>query len=283
MSKLTPNTISTVWKDPRFNKDSKIIVQTSPGRSGSTALLKVFAAAGYTSVNQPIKTALRHQRKGTDFRIELPQSVAPIITKETFGFDHIEDCVFNPLEIMINEGGFLPSNIKLVINYRDPLYTLNSWHKFFPRIPFINLEKAYLNNNTIIEYANQHGISVTHYLYELTKGNSIEPILTKLFHQVGLTFTNDALDWDTVPGFDGNFIFIEQPKEYRITNILKQLIKTKHYMYIENQLTHISKDDLKTIASSEIVNTYKNAVKHVESTYGVTVLLSEQFKQLINA
>ena len=160
-------------------------------RVGSTALSNLFGLAGFPSYYQPVKAMLR-----TAFAGQLPAPwILPfanehpsMFTKETQGPYTLGECLFIPIQVLI-EAGYPPSRLHLIVLERDPERSLASWlSKLTMLQPAEILLRHYvisaLNVNRVRRYAKHQGVPVTHFVYEASK----EPVVAAraLFNRLGL-------------------------------------------------------------------------------------------------
>lgn len=145
-------------------------------RVGSTAMTNMFGMLGFPSYYQPVKAMLRTAFAGHDpapWPLPRADQHLRIFTKETQGPYSLGECLFNPLQILV-EAGYPPGKLHLIVLDRDPERSLASWLTKFralqpPSVLQSNYVLAALNVNRVRTYAWLHGIPVTHYAYEASR------------------------------------------------------------------------------------------------------------------
>ncbi|NYZ15558.1 sulfotransferase family protein [Azospirillum sp. RWY-5-1] len=172
-------------------------------RVGSTALNNLFGMAGIPSYYQPVKALLRQVLADSERTPWEPPAAAVhshVFTKETQGPYSVAECLFIPLQALV-EAGYPADRLHLIVLDRDPARSLASWlAKLAHLVPAEVLQRHYviaaLNARRVKAYARSHGIPMTHYVYEASK----EPVdaVRALFRRLGLAarFTEAAvMDW----------------------------------------------------------------------------------------
>ncbi|MFL5089210.1 MAG: sulfotransferase family protein, partial [Xanthobacteraceae bacterium] len=158
-------------------------------RVGSTALNNLFGAAGLPSYYQPVKTILRHrllEAAGEPWRLPYATEHPHVFSKETAGPYVPAECLFNPLQALL-EAGYPADKLRLIVLDREPESSLASWlAKWSERLPECKLIRNYivaaLNKHRVEAYARRHGIAVTHYVYEAAKDSvqSVQILFARL-------------------------------------------------------------------------------------------------------
>ncbi|MFL4980619.1 MAG: sulfotransferase family protein [Xanthobacteraceae bacterium] len=190
-------------------------------RVGSTALNNLFGAAGLPSYYQPVKTILRHrllEAAGEPWRLPYAAEHPHVFSKETAGPYVPAECLFNPLQALL-EAGYPADKLRLIVLDREPESSLASWlAKWSDRLPECKLIRNYivaaLNKHRVEAYARRHGIAVTHYVYEAAK-DSVQSVQI-LFARLGLSsrFSAAAVtDWSEIGQLDTDAAKIIYPKE----------------------------------------------------------------------
>lgn len=190
---------------PSLPQGSKIFLAVAPCRSGTTASLKISAAAGIPAVYQPLKENLRWQMHGEERPIILPS--APVICiKETIGPYTKTESTFNPLDVLL-EAGFPKEQINVVFMMREPRATLTSWLKNFGRICdheslVENMIYSYQTMEQIHDLALRENIHHTSFLYESLGNIPAEKSFAAIFKFLGLPFKEGfANNW---PAYEEN-------------------------------------------------------------------------------
>ncbi|PDT89408.1 sulfotransferase family protein [Bradyrhizobium sp. Y36] len=161
-------------------------------RVGSTALTNLFGTMGMPSYYQPVKAILRDAMVGNSSRPWIVPSASNspnIFSKETMGPYVLAECLFNPLQILI-DAGYPRHRLHCIMLDREPASSLASWiEKWSDRVSEKTLVHNYvaaaLNAARVETYAKRHGIPVTRYVYEVSK----EPVSSVriLFDRLGLS------------------------------------------------------------------------------------------------
>jgi hypothetical protein len=246
-------------------------------RVGSTALNNLFGLAGFPSYYQPVKSMLR-----TSFAGGLPEPwILPsahehprIFTKETQGPYSLGECLFIPMQILI-EAGYPPSKLHLIVMERDPERSLASWlRKLSALQPADTLLGYYvisaLNANRVRSYARRHGVPVTHYVYEASK----EPVTTSraLFARLGLSrFFSDGTvtDWGEHGQLDGSashqIIYPPQPAIYDLPGLHGS---DSGYRY-QNGGSSVTDEQRRLLESTGVGQIYQDAVDACISDLGL--------------
>jgi hypothetical protein len=196
----TTDCLSEVFRNRRDEDFPMLFFAWGKCRVGSTPLNNLFGVAGLPSYYQPVKGILRHAlvgSAGVPWNVPLAADQPQIFSKETAGPYVLAESLFNPLQSLI-EAGYPANRLHAIILDRDPAGSLASWlDKWSDRASqntlVYNYVAAVLNAVRIESYAQQHGIPVTHYVYEACK----EAVFTvrMLFERLGLAdgFTEDAV------------------------------------------------------------------------------------------
>ena len=181
----------------------------------------LFGAAGLPSYYQPVKTILRHrllEAAGEPWRLPYAAEHPHVFSKETAGPYVPAECLFNPLQALL-EAGYPADKLRLIVLDREPESSLASWlAKWSDRLPECKLIRNYivaaLNKHRVEAYARRHGIAVTHYVYEAAK-DSVQSVQI-LFARLGLSsrFSAAAVtDWSEIGQLDTDAAKIIYPKE----------------------------------------------------------------------
>ena len=143
-------------------------------RVGSTPLANVLGLAGIPSYYQPVKSILRcvlHGAEPVVWRFEPSQR--HIFAKETFGPFTVAECIFLPVELLL-DAGFPRDRLHVIMLDREPASVLASWFdKLSHLLPETTLFAHYLiatlNAQRAARRAMRHGVRVTTYVYELSR------------------------------------------------------------------------------------------------------------------
>lgn len=197
-------------------------------RGGSTALTNVFGIAGIPSYYQPVKSVLRHLLTGNS---PAPWPIGPhrrhLFAKETFGPYTIAECLFQPLDLLI-EAGYPADKIHLIAFDREPTSALASWlarwsHRVAEHRLVFHFVLAGLNAQRVAHRARRHGVDSTTYVYELSK----DPVFAvgKLFERLAIpSLFNEAsvTDWDDrgdLASERSSIIFPNEPQVYDVPGL----------------------------------------------------------------
>jgi hypothetical protein len=200
-------------------------------RVGSTALNNLFGLTGFPSYYQPVKSMLRTAFAGGQPEPWILPSVDEhprMFTKETQGPYTLGECLFIPLQVLI-EAGYPPSKLHLIVLERNPERSLASWLKKLTALQPADMLLGHyvisaLNANRVRSYAHLHGVPVTHYVYEASK----EPVTAAraLFARLGLSrlfADNTVTDWGEHGQLDGSathqIIYPPQPTIYDLPGL----------------------------------------------------------------
>lgn len=237
-------------------------------RVGSTALNNMFGLAGFPSYYQPVKSMLRMGFAGQrphPWMLPSPQQHPRIFTKETQGPYTLGECLFIPLQVLV-EAGYPPSKLHLIVLERDPERSLASWLKKLTALQEADTLVAHyvvsaLNANRVRSYARRHGISTTHYVYEASK----EPVTAAraLFARLDLShlFADEAVtDWGEHGQLDGSathqIIYPPQPAIYDLPGLHGS---DSGYRY-QNGGSCVTDEQRRLLESTGVNQVYQDAV-----------------------
>lgn len=240
--------IDHIVVDPKTSP--KVILSVSPVRSGSTALMRVFAAAGIESYFQEMKNVLRWRMLGRPLEWQMPAAPnVPILLKETLGPYTMTECKFNPVNIIMGAG--LPLHkLHVVILIRDPMATWASWRNLWGEATNVNLfAMAYQTMERIRLDTISKGMACTCAYYEMFSNHREEIGFKRLFHRLGLNFNREAIyGWHKLTPFGSpgsNIIFPREPSEFDMPAGLTGTILSNAFTY------YPSKTDTDFIRKSE--------------------------------
>jgi len=199
-------------------------------RVGSTALTNLFGVAGMPSYFQPVKVVLRHLlvgSAGAPWIVPSAKDEPHIFSKEMAGPYVEAESLFQPLQPLL-AAGYPADKLHFIMLDRDPASSLASWlEKWSDRIPedrlIHNYVTATLNALRVESFAAQHGIPVTHYVYEASK-EAAQSVKT-LFDRLGLSsrFAESAVtDWKErgqIESKSSGITFLSEPKVYTVSGI----------------------------------------------------------------
>ena len=204
----------------------RVILAIGPCRSGTTAMLRVFAESGIPAYSQPLKGILRHLAKGkpaSQCGWELP-AVPYVFVKETNGPFGLAESTLDFLQLYIDllasrrghaasaEGrNQLGDRLHVVIMGRDPFDTWYSWQDTFQRLTaslsgseagYYRMSPADLLESFVTSYHNVErlrakaiamSVPLTHYV--LTANRTPQAATTALFRRIGLESAPRTDSW----------------------------------------------------------------------------------------
>ncbi len=175
-----------------------IILGVGPCRSGTTAMLRVFAEAGIDAWSQPIKTTLRDFLNGKPNPYVFTVPDKPVIfIKETLGADTREESTLNPLAVLL-DAGVPAEKLHVLALTREPLATVDSWirviKKSSPEELVAHALQAITTTARIKQQADRLGISTNSFVYESLRDNQPSSVIEKLFNRLGLPFSSSILE-----------------------------------------------------------------------------------------
>lgn len=233
---VSPQQISSniVLEDPA--EAPNIILSVSPCRSGTSALGRVFSAAGVLSYYQQLKTILRWKMQGKDIYWKVPcLPHTNIFLKETLGPYTEVEALFNPLNILLGVG-YPPEKLHIQIFVRHPLNTWVSWDKWWNGATSIdNFIKAYITTEKVREQAEREGIPVTTVVYEALKYYDAGSVMKRVFGRFGIPYSSIAVKgWQTLPEFgtpESLICYPEKPPVFNVPGILDAAKRADEFVY----------------------------------------------------
>lgn len=182
----------------------EIFLLVGPCRSGTTALAKVFRAAGILAHHQPLKSVLRCLLQGQQGSYSLPQ-VSQVLIRETLGPYTLTEASFDPLSLLL-QAGVPPERVRVILMVREPLSTLTSWKETFGsrrdgEILQRTCIQAYQTIQQIQARALSAGSAVVHLAYEALRDADVAVVSETLFARLGLHLVYRELDWNTLAPF----------------------------------------------------------------------------------
>lgn len=248
-------------------------------RVGSTALCNLFGVAGLPSYFQPVKAGLRNLLTGGPMiPWVLPRAgeQAHVFSKEVAGPYLMAECLFIPLQILI-EAGYPPNRLHLIMLDRDPAASLASWYaKWSDRVPRARLLKhfiiASLNAVRVEGYARRHGVRVTHYVHEASRRP--ETAAAALFARLGLAerFSAKALtEWNGVEEFTSDrssLIFTKEPDVYFVEGVHRS---AHRYGFLERGRGPVTDEELDLIERLGVDDLYHAAAGACSHELGIAL------------
>jgi hypothetical protein len=130
---LSKSSFSVLRNLVALTNNTPVILLLSPCRSGSTAIGSLLSVSGVSVFHQPIKSLLCSSI--FEEKVTLPENLllnrtSPIVIKETLGPYFQEECLFDPVALLL-EAGLDKNQLQLVFLLRNPSLCLESWMKKF--------------------------------------------------------------------------------------------------------------------------------------------------------
>ncbi len=246
-------------------------------RVGSTALTNLFGVAGMPSYYQPVKSVARHRLLGGDgapWLLPATTDHPQIFSKEMGGPYVLAECLYIPLQPLI-EAGYPPDKLHLVLLDRDPSRSLASWlNKWSDRVPENTLIRNYvisaINAVRVKNYAHQHGVPVTHYVYEASK-EPVQSVLA-LFNRLGLShrFTEGVVtDWKDMGQLESDkaqIIYPDEPPVYHVPGLHGS---DTAYKYRERATRPLSDAQIEMLARTGVNEVYGASVEACVADLGL--------------
>lgn len=218
---------------------------------------------------QPVKAVGRQVLSGevpSGWVFSPPSTHGCIFAKETAGPYSLFECLFIPLQLLI-EAGYPPDKLHLILLERAPVDSFLSWvRKWSHIVPADILVRHYviaeLNLRRVKQYAERAGVPVTHYAYEASK----EPVhaARALFDRLGLSerFTESVVtDWREMGQLESENARVIYPKEPAAYSVPGLHGSDVSYRYHEGQTATLSAAQLEVLARSGVQEVYWHAVE----------------------
>jgi hypothetical protein len=237
-------------------------------RTGSTALTNLFGIAGVPAYYQPVKTILRHRvLGGPGAPWDLPHAAAePVIAaKEMTGPYSVAECMFNPLECLI-EAGYPRARLHLLLLDRDPYESLSSWlSKWSDRVPHDELIRHFVlssvNAERLHDYAVDEEIDAVTYVYALSHWphEAVSALLGRL--GIGERFHAGVVDdWGARGAIESErsaVVFPDEPEVYRFAGLHGS---ESDYRFKSRDTSDVTADALSVIEAASLVESYQRSV-----------------------
>jgi hypothetical protein len=238
-------------------------------RTGSTALTNLFGIAGVPAYYQPVKTILRHRLLGGGGEAwELPEAaLEPVVAaKEMTGPYTLAECLFNPLECLL-EAGYPRERLHLLALDRDPYESLTSWLlKWSDRLPrdvlLRNFVLASVNARRLRDYAVEQQIDALTYVYALTRWpqEAVAALFRRL--QIDERFHPGVVDdWGARGALESErsqVIFPDEPEVYRVVGLHSS---ETSYRFKARDTTTLTPNDRSLIEDAALVESYQRSVE----------------------
>ncbi len=265
------------------NQVPRIILSVSPCRSGTTIFLRVFGSMGIQAHYQEIKNVLRWQMQNDNFGWKIPQAPGETVyLKETLGpYTEIE-AKFNPLDILLKLG-FPPEKLQLVIIGRAPLDTWASWDSWWREVTAVeHFISAYETTEQIRLQAQEHGLPVTTFVYEVLRDCGSEKAVQTLFKRLGIPYTSLAVaGWRGLPAFgasDSNVILPEEPPAFFVPDLHTLVEQANELSYYSRggDFSSLEPHKLEKIQRSTVPAIYKKWRAACEQDLGLKIKNSKE-------
>jgi hypothetical protein len=244
-------------------------------RGGSTSLTNVFGLAGIPSYYQPVKSVLRHLLSDTSpvaWRIGSHRKY--VFAKETFGPYTLAECLFQPLDLLI-ESGYDADKIHLIVFDREPTSALASWlarwsHRVAEQTLVFHFVLAGLNAQRVASSARRHGVDTTTYVYELSK----DPVFAvgKLFERLAIPsmFSEASVsDWDDrgdLASERSSIIFPDEPQIYDVPGLHGSDVA---YRFHARSVTGFPEPYASLLADLRVSDGYRRSVQSCIADLGI--------------
>ena len=233
---------------------ARVILSVSPCRSGTTALLRVFAVVGVAAHYQQIKNVMRWRMQGQETTWQVPQGPGEtVLLKETIGpFTELES-TFNPLEILLR-AGFPPDRLQVLLLGRAPLSTWSSWEQWdspWTRAAF--LVRAYHTTEQIRQQALRLALPTTTLVYEALRDNAPAIVVERLLARFGLAFVPAAVSgWQSLPPWSdpaSRMIFPQEPAAFDVPGVHNRALQADGLEFFDrsDRLHQLRAADIATI------------------------------------
>lgn len=209
-------------KLPPVSDTPRIILAVAPCRSGTTAQLRLFSAAGIPAYYQPLKAILRRRAQGMSGDFNVP-SHNTLFVKETLGPYSLAESHFNPIDVLL-AAGFPKDKLTVIAEMREPLSTVTSWMEV--ELPVWRNKAALLNNfieaykttSQILKQAQKSDILAIPYLYEAQRDMAPSIAVAQLFSSLQIPFSESMVTgWERLPEFGSagsNIFYPIEPELY---------------------------------------------------------------------
>lgn len=244
-------------------------------RVGSTSLANVLGLAGIASYYQPVKTILRCLLNGTEPVLwQSDPGQGHIFAKETFGPYTVAECIFLPVELLL-EAGFPGDRLHLIMLDREPASVLASWFdKWSHRVPETRLLGHYLiatlNAQRVARRAAQRGIRTTTYVYELSRNPRL--FIPALFERLGIAerYHSSAITgWEDKGDLDSEqsgVVFLKEPGIFDVPGLHGS---NGEYCYHDRTAMPLPARAAALLAGSGIDELYRGSVRACIADFGI--------------
>ncbi|HEV7806056.1 MAG TPA: hypothetical protein VGO80_09570 [Solirubrobacteraceae bacterium] len=246
-----------------------LVCITGKCRTGSTALTNLFGIADVPAYYQPVKTILRHRvLDGPGAPWDVPDALAEavIAAKEMTGPYSVAECLFNPLECLI-EAGYPRTRLHLLLLDRDPYESLASWlSKWSDRLPRDELVGHFVlssvNAERLHDYAVEQEIDAVTYVYALSRWP--HEAVAALFGRLGIgeRFHDGVVDdWGARGAIESErsaVVFPDEPEVYRFAGLHSSEVD---YCFKARDTSGVTADDRSSIEDTSLVESYQRSLE----------------------
>jgi hypothetical protein len=251
-------------------------------RVGSTSLANVLGLAGIPSYYQPVKTILRcvlHGAEPVVWRFEASQR--QIFAKETFGPYTAAECIFLPVELLL-DAGYPCDRLHVIMLDREPASVLASWFdKWAHRVPETTLFGHYLiatlNAQRVARRAIRRGVRVTTYVYELSRNPRL--FVPALFERLGISdrYRNGVIagweDKGDLASEQSGVVFLQEPQIFEVPGLHGSDVA---YRYHDRAPMRFPPHIAALLAESGIDDLYRNSVQACIADFAIDHLTARQ-------
>lgn len=269
-----------------------IILAIAPCRSGTTAMLRVFAQSGIPAVSQPFKTIHRQLAKG-QINESTTWSVPPasrMFIKETIGpFGEGESTInilnlvvqlfasFKPLDCQeVDALALARKHLHIIIMGRHPLDTWHSWVRTFEDFHTVeglqngwyyqmsrselltNFLLSYQSTEQMALYAERCGIPLSYYVYEANLEAS--KAMTALFLRLGIRETPQTNGWgsQSLLGHPGSLVSLPGDHSTQFTTgIFRKVNNSSGLVYFAGSASQLPTNEKMAITEAGIEQIYE--------------------------
>lgn len=286
----------------------RIVLGIGPVRSGTTASLRVYGESGIPAYSQPIKSIFRHlaKRKPPQECGWVIPNAACIYIKETLGLFNPDECMLNPLEVMLrviqrrlrtmmSESEVVSESLRLLarqvhivvlgrhpfdswysttVTYRKLMEQVTPEERWYYENTFDavleNYMLAYRQVENLRWSAHYLGIPTSHYVAE---ANTVaEAAYRRLFERIGLTTTPAVRGWtgQSYLGANESFVTISRDQETQQRAGLFDRVNRSYGIKFEPGLGAIVPPSIKNaIVDAGLVQIYERWLHNTKVELGI--------------
>ncbi len=193
---------------PKKGQLPRIILLTGACRTGTTIQFRSFGETGIVAYNNHIKAVVQGLRRGRECLFEIPsveESGPAIFVKESIGARTPAESQLDPLKVLLR-ANYPSEKLAVIVTSRGPLSTWASWCEKYSGVEG-GIERMTLLNNfltahdtafTLYQEAKAAGIATTALVYETFRDNDPSDVMKRLFSNVSLPYSDQAVQGWTV-------------------------------------------------------------------------------------